>query len=36
MMVGALPVSFRVPNANTIVKFDSDFPELETTFTRCQ
>jgi hypothetical protein len=36
MMVGALPISFRVPNANTIVKFDPDFPELETTFTRCQ
>jgi hypothetical protein len=35
MMMGALPVSFRVPNANTIVKFDPDFPELETTFTRC-
>jgi hypothetical protein len=36
MMVGALPISFRVPNANTIVKFDPDFPELETTYTRCQ
>jgi len=36
MMVGDLPVTFRVPNANTIVKFDPDFPELETTFTRCQ
>ncbi|RDI57178.1 hypothetical protein [Microvirga subterranea] len=36
MMVGALPVTFRVPNPNTIVKFDPDFPELETTFTRCQ
>jgi hypothetical protein len=36
MMVGALPVSFRVPNANTIVKFDPDFPELETTYTRCE
>jgi hypothetical protein len=36
MMIGALPVTFRVPNANTIVKFDTDFPELETTFTRCQ
>jgi len=35
MMIGALPVSFRVPNPNTIVKFDPDFPELETTFTRC-
>jgi hypothetical protein len=35
MMMGALPVSFRVTDANTIVKFDPDFPELETTFTRC-
>jgi hypothetical protein len=24
-----------VPNANTIVKFDPDFPDLETTYTRC-
>lgn len=36
IMVGALPVSLRVPNANTIVKFDPDFPELETTYTRCE
>jgi hypothetical protein len=36
MMVGALPISFRVPNADTIVRFDPDFPELETTYTRCQ
>jgi hypothetical protein len=35
MMMGALPISFRVPNANTIVKFDPDFPDLETTYTRC-
>jgi len=36
MMVGALPVTFRVPDSNTIVKFDPDFPELETTFKRCE
>jgi hypothetical protein len=36
IMIGALPVSFWVPNPNTIVKFDPDFPELETTFTRCE
>ena len=36
MMVGALPVSFRVPNPDTIVKFDPDFPEIETTFVRCR
>lgn len=35
MMVGALPVTFRVPDPNTIVKFDPDFPDIETTFTRC-
>jgi hypothetical protein len=35
IMVGALPVSFRVPDANTIIKFDPDFPELETTYRRC-
>lgn len=35
MMVGALPVTFRIPNPDTIVKFDPDFPEIETTFTRC-
>ncbi|MBZ6074710.1 hypothetical protein [Microvirga puerhi] len=35
MMVGPLPVTLRVPDPNTIVKFDPDFPELETTFTRC-
>ncbi|MEZ0170384.1 hypothetical protein [Microvirga sp. TS319] len=36
MMVGALPVTFRVPDPNTIVKVDPDFPEIETTFTRCR
>jgi hypothetical protein len=35
IMVGALPVSFRVPDVNTIIKFDPDFPELETTYRRC-
>ncbi len=35
IMVGALPVTFRVPNPDMIVKFDPDFPEIETTFTRC-
>ncbi|EIM25359.1 hypothetical protein [Microvirga lotononidis] len=35
MMVGALPVTFRTPGPNTIVKFDPDFPDLTATFTRC-
>ncbi|MCB8821986.1 hypothetical protein [Microvirga rosea] len=36
MMVGALPISLRVPNPSVIVKFDPDFPEIETTFMRCE
>ena len=35
MMIGSAPISLRVPNPNMIVKYDPDFPELETTFTRC-
>lgn len=32
---GPLVLTVRIPDRDTIIKFDPDFPELETTFKRC-